>query len=102
MILDQQPATRRRPGAPTVAADYTPTVAYTDTAIRAAVQRVDGATMQRETGGQRTEGGARVWSHSELEVGDRLVVEGVTWEIIQSRDRRGPLPHFRALAVEVP
>jgi hypothetical protein len=110
VILGQETITLRRVGAGSRGADgrWSDGVAV-DTSIAASVQPLGGRELATLPEGERHSDQIKVYTTTEIRTGsqhdgttaDRLVVDGIVYEVRAVEQQRAILPHYKARAVRV-
>ena len=111
MILGAEPITRRRFASGARGADgrYTPG-ASTDTTILASVQPLEGRDREILPEGERQTDGIKVYTESDVRTvnqhggaggntPDRLIFDGLVYEVRNVSRQRSIIPHYRAFAL---
>lgn len=110
-ILGAEPITRVRFATGSRVSGRYVAGASTSTTIRGSVQPLSGKETQTLPEGERRRDWLKVYTHTELvpvdqhggaaTSGDRLVIDGITYEVRTTARQRSVIPHYRAFVVRV-
>jgi len=110
MILGQEPISRLRYAAQVRDSEgYIVDAAPTSSTIYASVQPMNGKDVEQLSEGERHREGLKLYTQSDLRtadqylgtIADKVVIDGITYEVMHVERQRSILPHYKAMVLRL-